>query len=532
VTRGRYGRAMSTNEQHPTNDPTGSDTCAHCEARPAVATVGACDTSPEHRRCRECLASASEFAEITMDPAGSDTTTMEGALRRAISARNRRDALKPGDYPEYLAALRNVREADEAVAAARQARRDERPQDVRHAEAVCDAYNANQRVAMDEDVAMSTVERPGFPGEDRDDHETWCAAMASRANAVRDARAACGLPAFPAAADLSRCAYVWGTLRDLERPGIPYRGLVSLWTGILAEYLPGGDQLAEVCDCHPVAQFGDPAHDEIAEERHLAAREQRDPHGYLAACDRAAEEQGLAAFTDDDAWEVQQTGGFTMVATRPVMDGLIWTVTHDGHGYLAGLQTSEAWEGGEEDPGAIYLSGLSEDDALALDDATATAHLAQRNAERRARYAERLRDVERFTEAMGAFQAAASDLLLAWESDHVPGDVLGDTYGLRDSFEDAQAAIAGWEIQRPAAVVGQRVAAAYPLDRACVVVPEGATGTVVAVEPGMVRVKMDAHVPGLEEWDNEVWCATPDDDESDEPSAVRAFRAMFVEVVA
>ena len=44
------------------------------------------------------------------------------------------------------------------------------------------------------------------------------------------------------------------------------------------------------------------------------------------------------------------------------------------------------------------------------------------------------------------------------------------------------------------------------------IVEQGATGTVVEFSDGLVRVKMDDHIEGCEEWDNEiVWSDFGDD---------------------
>ena len=51
---------------------------------------------------------------------------------------------------------------------------------------------------------------------------------------------------------------------------------------------------------------------------------------YANACREATINQGLQPFADADGWSVEQTGGFTMVATRILPDGTVWTVTRDG----------------------------------------------------------------------------------------------------------------------------------------------------------------------------------------------------------
>jgi hypothetical protein len=86
---------------------------------------------------------------------------------------------------------------------------------------------------------------------------------------------------------------------------------------------------------------------------------------YLAACRAAARQQGLGPFLHREGWEVEQTGGFTMVAARYVGDH-VWTVTEDGGGYLACYQTAEGWREGTEPPETAYRFGLSLAEALAL----------------------------------------------------------------------------------------------------------------------------------------------------------------------
>jgi hypothetical protein len=115
------------------------------------------------------------------------------------------------------------------------------------------------------------------------------------------------------------------------------------------------------------APFGHPDHDELAEERRLAGVFP----DYAEACRRAAIDQGLGAFLDADGWSVEQTGGFTMVAYRR-MEGRreVWSVTHED-GYLACLWTAEEDETGEEPDGEPYLTGLTQEQALALDDRAA-----------------------------------------------------------------------------------------------------------------------------------------------------------------
>jgi hypothetical protein len=70
-------------------------------------------------------------------------------------------------------------------------------------------------------------------------------------------------------------------------------------------------------------------------------------NNYTEACKSAAEAQGLGQFWDRPGWQVEQTGGFTMVACR-YLDGTVWTVTHESEdedgGYLAAHQPREAWE--------------------------------------------------------------------------------------------------------------------------------------------------------------------------------------------
>jgi hypothetical protein len=62
------------------------------------------------------------------------------------------------------------------------------------------------------------------------------------------------------------------------------------------------------------------------------------------------------------------------------------------------------------------------------------------------------------------------------------------------------------------------------------VAPVGATGTITEADEDYVCLRMDEHLPGAEEWDNEVvWSAEDDCDERGQPkaspSAAAAFRA-------
>jgi hypothetical protein len=69
---------------------------------------------------------------------------------------------------------------------------------------------------------------------------------------------------------------------------------------------------------------------------------------YQEACHQATIAQGLEAFLNREGWTVEQTGGFTMVATCRIGDGTVWTVTdeseQDDGGYLACRQPVTAWE--------------------------------------------------------------------------------------------------------------------------------------------------------------------------------------------
>ena len=53
--------------------------------------------------------------------------------------------------------------------------------------------------------------------------------------------------------------------------------------------------------------------------------------------------------------------------------------------------------------------------------------------------------------------------------------------------------------------VGQRVTLVHEADRfPHALVPAGATGTVNHVDAGMIGVRLDEHVEGLEEWENDL----------------------------
>jgi hypothetical protein len=152
-------------------------------------------------------------------------------------------------------------------------------------------------------------------------------------------------------------------------------------------------------------------------------------NSYDDACRRAAEDQHLGAFYDAPGWTVEQTGGFTMVAVRYMGDGHCYTVTYDGDGYMGCRQTVKGWQEGAEPADDAYMSGLTLTDALALGSSVRA-------------------DYPGWSVALDAFKAATAELLAAWESDDVPGDALGTTYGLPLAFEEVAHVVAGWEAQR------------------------------------------------------------------------------------
>lgn len=61
------------------------------------------------------------------------------------------------------------------------------------------------------------------------------------------------------------------------------------------------------------------------------------------------------------------------------------------------------------------------------------------------------------------------------------------------------------ETPAPTLVVGARVRLKEDVDRfPHFIAPAGATGTISGIEAGITWVKMDEHIPGAEEWDNEI----------------------------
>lgn len=137
-----------------------------------------------------------------------------------------------------------------------------------------------------------------------------------------------------------------------------------------------------------------------------------------------------------------------------------------------------------------------------------------------------------FLARLRVFTDSAGDLLREWhtiEREHPSTHGIGEHgYPFEESFDEMFQKIMTWnEAQKHDAAmyepapfrVGARVRTRVEIDRyPSFLVAAGETGTVVVSDEGTLSVRMDQHIVGAEEWDNEIMWTENEDTLKDVPA--------------
>lgn len=190
------------------------------------------------------------------------------------------------------------------------------------------------------------------------------------------------------------------------------------------------DERAEgciACGTEDVGRFADPTDDVCrdcrAEEDPAALDEERRAIDQREA--RAMFGDPTVIPSEDLAAVIETDGGRSV----DVLYG------KDAHGEYVRLSGNGAKLAGEQ-PGLYYVESLSTERAERV--AAATVEPGVRT------FAPA--EYPGWLAAVRDFQAATRELLAAWETDDVPGDALGESYGLPLSFEEVAHVVAGWDV--------------------------------------------------------------------------------------